>query len=454
MSNSSAYCIASNTDISGIGTRAATYAQNFITLIPAIHALWDGRVTRVELETLKTQSTAILVSAYGILFSTIIQAATTNTLSNFHAIIVLNLSWMNDTNSFMYFLLHLFHEMDLKKEEMNVMHMGEGARVGDTQVGRARAGFPRPTWLGSVGIWLWSDPLAFGNSPACSTSGYFFLFNQPISLLSARLRIWSLLIYFVLLVPGLNLIPTFALLFALVSVLESCPQLRQIQDRRYKKMWIAAPGIMVVTVINALLVVCTEETLGRAPAGFLEPGDSYWSFGQTLALLLLLPTARDLTYTCLNRQPRQLTAQAEEALENGEHEVALAALERGAFVGHNTFSSAIKKGSLKVVKYLAKEHPSSFPVKTALHDAVENQCLDVMEYLVEERGVDMDAKDPLGNTALEKAVQMGHLEAVQYLVRNMSDLATTAIGGPEGQAKAAYLSQVDDYLKKRSSASN
>jgi hypothetical protein len=104
-------CIGGDPDISGIGVRIAIYAQNLLSFVPAVWALWDGQVTMYELESVETQSTTILITAFAILISAMVQARTLG-LSNFHASIVLELSWMNNTNAFIYFLLYLQRRSD------------------------------------------------------------------------------------------------------------------------------------------------------------------------------------------------------------------------------------------------------------------------------------------------------------------------------------------------------
>ncbi|KAJ6592768.1 hypothetical protein B0H19DRAFT_917438 [Mycena capillaripes] len=103
-------CFKADPDISGIGARAAIYMQNLLSFIPAIWALWDGKVTKVELDSVETQSTTILVTAFAILIAAIVEAQTATGLSNFHASVVLSLSWMNNTNTFIYFLLYIRHK--------------------------------------------------------------------------------------------------------------------------------------------------------------------------------------------------------------------------------------------------------------------------------------------------------------------------------------------------------
>ncbi|KAJ7058729.1 hypothetical protein C8F01DRAFT_990224, partial [Mycena amicta] len=98
-----------NTDISGIGVRSATYAQNLLSFVPAVVALVnDGKISQSEREFIQDQSTNILLTAFGLLLSAIIQATTAEGLDNYHLALVLNLSWMNNTNTFIYLLL-LFH---------------------------------------------------------------------------------------------------------------------------------------------------------------------------------------------------------------------------------------------------------------------------------------------------------------------------------------------------------
>jgi hypothetical protein len=105
--------IPANPDISGIGVRVAIYAQNILSFMPAFYALVDGKVDAIELKTIEDQSTTILVTAFAILISTIVQALSQYGLSDFHTSVILNLSWMNNTNTFIYFILYVHHRSGL-----------------------------------------------------------------------------------------------------------------------------------------------------------------------------------------------------------------------------------------------------------------------------------------------------------------------------------------------------
>ncbi|KAG6825575.1 hypothetical protein H0H87_009142, partial [Tephrocybe sp. NHM501043] len=110
-------CFGANPDVSGIGVRIAIYAQNLLSFAPALLALKDKKVTPTELDALETQSSTILITAFAILVSTIVQARTSG-ISNYHTLIVLNLSWMNNTNLFIYLLLYTYHRVNLSDAEL------------------------------------------------------------------------------------------------------------------------------------------------------------------------------------------------------------------------------------------------------------------------------------------------------------------------------------------------
>jgi hypothetical protein len=100
----SSQCIPANPDISGIDVRAAIYAQNLLCFAPVVAHLWDGKISTDEMRGIKHQSIGMLAIAFAILISSIIQATGKNVsseqgLTSFHAIVVLDLSWMNITST-------------------------------------------------------------------------------------------------------------------------------------------------------------------------------------------------------------------------------------------------------------------------------------------------------------------------------------------------------------------
>ncbi|KAJ7846600.1 hypothetical protein B0H14DRAFT_2357514, partial [Mycena olivaceomarginata] len=105
-------CIPANPDISGIGVCAAIYAQNLLCFAPVVAHLWDGNVSADEMRGVTDQSIGMLAIAFAILISTIIGAANVRSgqiITSFHAAVILDLSWMNNTSTWIWFLLYAHH---------------------------------------------------------------------------------------------------------------------------------------------------------------------------------------------------------------------------------------------------------------------------------------------------------------------------------------------------------
>jgi hypothetical protein len=106
--------IPGNPDISGV--RSAIYTQNLLSILSALWVLSDGKVTTEKLEYAEMQTTSNLILAFAILISAMVQASTLG-ISNYHANIALMLSWMNNTNTFAYFILYIHHKNGLMEAE-------------------------------------------------------------------------------------------------------------------------------------------------------------------------------------------------------------------------------------------------------------------------------------------------------------------------------------------------
>ncbi|KAJ6496188.1 hypothetical protein C8R45DRAFT_155178 [Mycena sanguinolenta] len=380
-------------EISGIGVRVAIYAQNLLSFIPAISALTDGEVAIYELEAVKDQSTTILITAFGILISAMVQAQTLG-LPNFHANIVLNLSWMNNTNTFIYFLLYVQHKSQLgphqiKSDLVSWYNHIRGWFFGSVSLGEpeiklkseersdsastletptieprsllgaifrikvkgvvAILGSLHLSMMAALGIWLWSEPRSFGtltDANACALEfSSAITVGKRVPLSSSGLRIWSLLIYGVLLVPGLNLLWPMGFYLLLIkfysawhrpmerhdarrrarraarksqlssvgrgSLLPAAPDpamqvglTKRARNLARRSLWALQMwynpfllptvfGMIALFAINIIFIVDTEAML-RQNRPLEEPGEADWTFGQTLSMLLLVIPLRDL----------------------------------------------------------------------------------------------------------------------------------------------------------------
>ncbi|KAH6902326.1 ankyrin repeat-containing domain protein [Coprinopsis sp. MPI-PUGE-AT-0042] len=370
----SACTIPANPDIAGVGVRTAIYTQNLLSLLSAIWALWDGKVTRGKLDYAEMQTTTNLILAFAILISSIVQARTLG-ISNYHANIVLMMSWMNNTNTFVYFILYLHYKLQGEggrgvtgKEWVKHMRsyyfstlsdfdgrdaetgtvLNDGATHSDRKGHQGAKilikrfvlvlGSLHLTLMATLGIWLWSDIRVFGlgrktpgdftaaNECAVDRAAVAIL-GQGVPLSSPILQVFSIAVYTLLIAPGVNLVPPMILF--LVTYF-GCRRFS------FAKRWEVLPayiGLGILLTINLVFIVDIELTrdLNR---GIQGKDEADWGFGQILAMLLLLLPLRDLTEAILARRLKQRQKELEEDLQEAivkeEFQGIKRAIERGS----------------------------------------------------------------------------------------------------------------------------
>lgn len=330
-------CIPANPDISGIGVRTAVYAQNLLTFVPALYTLADGIVTPTEIESLETQSSTILISAFALLLSTIIEVLTTEGLTNYHVTVILNLSWINNTNTFIYLILYFYRKANIRDDEGSSDSQSEKPPAITT-----RKIWMREIWklmrnpvpligsvhlslMAAVGIWLWSKPSTFGQTYHCDQPPSVVVMGGVVPIDSEGLQIWSLFIYSLFLVPGVNLIiPSSLFLGVFWFYHHFCPSPGL--GRSIKPVLLSL-ALLVLTVV--LLLVDTERAI-TANQGLLQSGDGQWTFGQTLSLVLLLVPLRDIGETLWERRSKQLGQKLLRASKEGVLGLVKDVLEDGA----------------------------------------------------------------------------------------------------------------------------
>jgi hypothetical protein len=164
------------------------------------------------------------------------------------------------------------------------------------------------TAMAAIGLWVWSSPYMFEQSqghlleiindllPVECT--YTSVLRNKISLMSQGLRLSSLIMYGVFLIPGLNLLipaAVFLALFILYHQAWNLPRKSNHSTRSDETNPSTVPifvGLLLLLGINIVFLVDIETMLH----GVVDqrPDESQWSFGQTLALLLLSLPIRDL----------------------------------------------------------------------------------------------------------------------------------------------------------------
>ncbi|KAJ6496205.1 ankyrin repeat-containing domain protein [Mycena sanguinolenta] len=494
-------CIPSNPDVSGIGVRAATYAQTFLSFVPALWALSDRAVSESELDSLETQATTILLTAFALLITALEQAGLRQ-ISNFHAYIVLSLSWMNNTNAFTYFLLYLRyqHERGLEcswhawwkhiRSKLSVPK-GTSSKTG-SQSSLPPKRIPRPgllpLWasltlrtlfkrvallLGSVhlsmmailAIWLWSDSPSFGLATPCATQEASVpIVGKGVLFGSKGLRAVSFVFYALFVLPGLNLIPPIIFFLSLFIGYEKWHQRRSVAQpsanlashSKNSRMgrcltsfyeWLHPPsspsmvpivfGLFLLFAIDVVFVIDTELTL-RRNRGIETPGDTSWTFGQVLPVLLIVMPMRDILEGVLERDEKrrrmQHTVSLRNAIRDGAAETTIHDLViQGADLNVNAgpdskwvtaLQLAAAHGYEDLVTLLINQKAQVDVLGgedgTILHAALRGPYQNILK-LVLEANADPNVLDHQHGTALQYAASNGHLDSVQLLLSHKAD---------------------------------
>lgn len=301
-------CINPNPDIAGIGVRVSIYLQAFISLIPAALAFGDGRLSHSESGILRATFTSTLLTACALLLSAFIQV-TTYGLSVYHTVIVLNLSWINNTNAITCIILQRAEtERDGDEEKPNrcCHRMMWELRF------RSKSG--ELCWSGilacvhsfimaSLGLWLWVNIREFGVQPECTPQTFMNIVGYNIPVTGRVIRIVSIVFYAIMANPLGNVrlfhffidisVIAIVLFYIVVIRLVYC----KMADKEKRAIARCQSHILVATVIDIIFIVNTELTIWRSRK-LVRNGESQWTFGQTLSMLMLVPPLMEvMTYS-------------------------------------------------------------------------------------------------------------------------------------------------------------
>jgi hypothetical protein len=177
------------------------------------------------------------------------------------------------------------------------------------------------TLMAVVGIWFWSSPTLFESrqpgrptfdTADCASTA---LLGSTIHLSSSPLRAVSLVMYTFFVMPGLNLLVPAVLFLALhigyhrVTSRDETGKLSRIP---------ASIGLLFLLAVNVVLMASIETTIGKLDV----TEESTWTFGQTLAVLLLALPLRDVVNFIIHvrhvKRAEEYTRKLKAALANGD----------------------------------------------------------------------------------------------------------------------------------------
>jgi hypothetical protein len=230
--------------------------------------------------------------------------------------------------------------------------------------------------MAALGIWLWGRPRSFAAADCNAVSTIILGIDVPFW--STALRITSLAIYSLFLTPGLNLIfPAFLFLMIFIVHRLCCPIADYGQNGVPPAPSIVPTitGMVILFALNIVFLTDTELTLHRHQLS----GESIWSFGQILAMLLLVVPTRDILNSTLARGH---TATLQEVVRNDAPtgEILRSVTQPGADV--NTRVRGMDVGSFD--NLLIKLNPSlDSRYTTVLHLAVSREDVTLVALLLQ-----------------------------------------------------------------------
>jgi hypothetical protein len=288
-------CINPNPDISGVGVRVSIYVQAFFNIVCAIIFSRDTWISDFEHTILTTTSLNLFLIGCALLLSTVIQGATLG-LTVHHALIVLNLNWIVGLSALLYVFIWTYNivaawfSMPLKRRPEDDEY---DERTDRPPSGRSLLYLSTLHLCGTglVGIWLWKTVKTFGDQQECTPLTVSGVFGKNISVLNATLRRVSLAIYWIAALPFVNLLIVF--LAALVALgLMACvySAIRWLVFKNLSwRTFSLFGGIFVIILLEVAFIVDTEIMISRpGMEALVKDGEGTWTFGQTLALVVLV----------------------------------------------------------------------------------------------------------------------------------------------------------------------
>ena len=286
-------CFASNPDIAGVGVRISTYAQSFLLFFTTLLCIRDGDVDSGERKALERSYANLLITACALLISALVQAVASQ-LSIFHALIVLDWSWMLTINALILSILPTIDHL-VERECGKWLRSFLPARIG--QLRAMILVSLHMSLMGTFGVYLWWHPSQFQGpdpgygtttgpgSAVCLQRTITYVFFVPIHASNPKLRIASIVFYSIIALPIINVavLTTIAVLVIqfIMLITSCCKRDGYTLDLPYKIAW----GVQ--SVVNIVIVINTERTI-RKNRYLISGGESTWGFGQIIAVILIV----------------------------------------------------------------------------------------------------------------------------------------------------------------------
>ena len=276
--------------------RTSIYAQALFATIPALVDLIfntgivvenEGRKDQVDPPSNTSRSgTTVFMTGCALLLSCIIEVKTTNRdLSVYHAIIVLNLSWLNCYCGLLS-VLGSWYQSSHYDEASRWQRLKSTSTVAVLMIAHT-------VFAAGIGIWLWHDILGFSSQPECTAVTVISIIGKPVLVTNKGLRIfwlfvYSLLLYGVLIVSISGLVALYLTLKKWsTDKVEGTSKVDEGERIYTRERQIFGSLLLFLTVLLLVVIVLSTELTIRQNRDYVDyEAEAAWTFGQTLALTL------------------------------------------------------------------------------------------------------------------------------------------------------------------------
>jgi len=285
-------CLNPNPEIAGIGVRVSIYIQALLNLAYTFVFAKDGKISLYESATLSTSSTNLFLTGCALLISAFIQGATSG-FSVHHALIILNISWINSFSAILYVTLGVVLSVSPTTFfEAGLRPLWTGGLLRAIPLSILHL-----SGMGVLGIWVWAKVSTFGDQPECTPATFLTIFGHDIAVTSASLRKGSIALYSIVTLPFLNLLIILLVSIIMVTLLSLAYYYIHGSFEPWESFdrFILVAGGLTIALLEVIFIVDTELMISRSSI-LVKPGESAWTFGQTLAMVMvampLLDTVR------------------------------------------------------------------------------------------------------------------------------------------------------------------
>jgi len=306
-------CYEANPDIAGVGVRVSIYIQALLSFAPAILASVDGHVDSDEEELLYTIYVNLLLTACALLVSAFIQLATFG-LGIYHALIVLNLSWIVNSSALLICVFPSLTRLDNGDTWWQWFQKIWPARR-DQLLGLLLVTVHLCA-MAVLGIQIWATPGEYGprrrdtaQFSECLAKTAITLFGVDIPVTNSAIRGLSLSLYSITVVPLVNAI-IFIILIGITSYYfqpfgrvfiktwkyisdipwthnnDAAQRMERAEEAKHNPAYLSA--MVLQFLVSAYLIINTELMISRSKDLVSTEDESNWTFGQTLSMLLII----------------------------------------------------------------------------------------------------------------------------------------------------------------------